>query len=285
MGITHETGVISSDQSSGPRYGNQATHRVLVVLAKFLDAQESRGVSELGRELGMNKNMVHRVVTTLVEAGYLVRDSTGERYQLGYRLLDLQVDDGPVDIRSLARPTLEQLHAFTGESVFLSIIVGVARVNVDYIEAQGRRVSLSQRGLSVPLHHTTMSHILLAHLSDEEVAAYLAEAEPLGRFNALFPDVAPTSVEAVWAEVRALRGRSHVIWRSPKQFDAAYVAFPIPGLDRRLHGVVTIGGPMDRFDPDSVVQQGPVMAALKRLKDHCAALTPVPVVVAHGTAA
>lgn len=274
-----------TDRSSGPRYGNQATQRVLAVLARFLDAQESRGVSELGRELGMNKNMVHRVVTTLVEAGYLVRDPTGERYQLGYRLLDLRVDDGPVDIRTLARPTLEQLHALTGESVFLSIIVGAARVNVDYIEAQGRRVSLSQRGLSVPLHHTTMSHILLAHLSDEEVAAYLAEAEPLGRFDALSPDAPPTSAEAVWADVRALRGRSQVVWRSPRQFDAAYVAFPIPGLNKRLHGVVTVGGPMDRFDPDRLVQQGPAMAAIKRLRDHCAALTPVPVVVAHGMAA
>ena len=268
-----------SEEIAARRYGNQATQRVLAILARFLDTQDSRGISELGRELGMNKNMVHRVVTTLVEAGYLVRDPSGERYQLGYRLLDLRVDDGIVDIRTLARPTLEQLHALTGESVFLSIIVGGARVNVDWIEAQGRRVSFSQRGLSVPLHYTTMSHLLLAHLSDEEITAYLAAAEPLGQSDALYPDAPATTLESIWSAVRALRGLDHVIWRSPKQFDAAYVAFPVAGLNKRLHGVVTLGGPMDRFDPDKVVQQAPIMSAIRKLRAQCAALTPVPVIV------
>src|SRR5262249_37729027 len=97
---------------------------------------------------------------------------------LGYRVLTVGGGDDAFDLRALCRPALEELHVLTAESVFLSIIVGRARVNVDWIEARGRRVSASQRGRSVPLHCTKMSRALLACLDDREIEAYLASAAP-----------------------------------------------------------------------------------------------------------
>jgi DNA-binding IclR family transcriptional regulator len=110
--------------SEPTRYRNQATARVLTVLLAFATHTQPRGVTELSRELGMNKNMVHRALTTLTAEGYLIRDGSGARYQLGPRLLVLQAGaPHDWDIVALARPALEQLHALTGESVYLSIIV------------------------------------------------------------------------------------------------------------------------------------------------------------------
>ena len=278
--IHHEAGMASTTDLPARRYGNQATQRVLNLLAMFIGSSGPRGVSELARETGMNKNMVHRLLTTLVDARYLVRDPGGERYQLGYRLLDLNVGYSIVDIRTIARPTLEKLHALTRESVFLSIIVGSSRVNVDWIEAQGRRVSFGQRGRSVPLHNSTMSRLLLAHLSDEEIAAYLVGAEPLDQFDALYPGMPPTTPAAIWEDVRKFRGVDHLTWSSPKQFDAAYIAFPIAGSNQRLHGAITVGGPFERFDPEQIAQQAGVLSAIAQLRQQCANLLPVPVMVA-----
>lgn len=260
-------------------YRNQATQRVLRLLAMFVGREHSRGVSELSRATGMNKNMVHRALTTLLEAGYLVRDSSGERYQLGYRILDLYVGGDVLDLRALCRPTLERLHTLTGESIFLSIIVGPSRVNMDWIEAQGRRVSFGQRGRSVPLHCTKMSRLLLAYLSDAEIEEYLASAAPLDQFDALFPDAGVTTADSVWADIREMRGANHIIWRSPKQFGAAYVAFPIPGADGRLHAIVTTGGPMERFDPQRTAALNEISSTIGRLQQQCLAFVPAPVVV------
>ena len=69
------------------RYRNQATQRVLAVLLALAETPEPRGVTELSRGLGMNKNMVHRALATLVSAGYATRDASGELYQPGTRLL------------------------------------------------------------------------------------------------------------------------------------------------------------------------------------------------------
>ena len=78
------------DAAATPRrYRNQATQRVLTVLLALADAPGPRGVSELSRALRMNKNMVHRALSTLVATGYAARDLSGELYQPGPRLLSL----------------------------------------------------------------------------------------------------------------------------------------------------------------------------------------------------
>src|SRR5579863_7960497 len=99
-------------ESKAVRYRNQATQRVLSVLLSLADAPLPCGVSELSRALGMNKNMVHRALTTLVAAGYATRDVSAARYQPGPRLLSLlrsAIEE--TDIVALARPVLESLHA------------------------------------------------------------------------------------------------------------------------------------------------------------------------------
>jgi DNA-binding IclR family transcriptional regulator len=256
---------------------------VLTLLKLFVGGSGTRGITELSRATGMTKSMVHRSLMTLVKTGYITRDSKNDRYRLGHRILDLHVGDETLDLPALCRPTLERLHELTGESVFLSIIVGGSRVNVDWIEGQGRRVSFGQRGRSVPLHCTKMSRMLLANLLDEEIDAYLAAAAPLDKFDQMFPDMGVTTADSVWRDIRMMRHAQHITWQSPKQFGAAYVAFPIPGADDRLHGIMTIGGPMERFDPQVAVKQEQINAAITRLQQQCRAFTPPKVVISGRT--
>ena len=93
--------------SETSRYRNQASQRVLKVLLAFAANAKPRGVTELSRELGMNKNMIHRALSTLMAENYLVRDPSGGLYQLGYRLLTLGAGArAEFDIVALARPAL-----------------------------------------------------------------------------------------------------------------------------------------------------------------------------------
>lgn len=261
---------------SPTRYRNQATGRVLAVLLAFAEKPMARGVSELARELDMNKNMVHRAFSTLVAEGYLARDSSGERYQLGPRVLTLGVGGpGESDIVALARAALEQLHRLTGESVYLSIIVGRNRVTVDDIQAQGPRVLRSQRGTPVPLHCTKMSRVLLAHLSDAEITSYLAAAEPLARALA-FPDPPSESARGVWEDVKAIRAAPYMLWRNPHLSSAAYAIFPICDSEARPHAIVTVGGPRERFDLAQIEAYLPRMRAILEPLERRARLFPAP---------
>jgi DNA-binding IclR family transcriptional regulator len=262
------------------RYRNQAAQRVLAVLSAFCGAERSLGVTELAQRLGMNKNMVHRALTTLAADGYVVRDPGGARYQLGYRVLVLRGDADEFDIRALCRPALEELHGLTGESVFLSIIVGRSRVNVDWIEARGRRVSASQRGRSVPLHCTTMSRALLAYLDDREIADYLASAAPLTRYDAIFPETANATAQDVWRDIAAMRRDGSITWRNPQQYGANYIAFPVLDASDRPHALITVGGPRERFGPQRIAELMPRMRAiLQPLQQHCRHVPAAPVII------
>ena len=268
---------------SPPRYRNQAAQRVLSVLSAFGGPEATLGVTELAQRLGMNKNMVHRALTTLATEGYVTRDPGGARYQLGYRVLVLHGDDDAFDIRALCRPALEELHALTGESVFLSIIVGRSRVNVDWIEARGRRVSASQRGRSVPLHCTRMSRALLACLDDREITGYLAGAAPLTRHDAIFPETAGATARDIWDDVARVRRDGAMTWRNPQQYGANYVAVPVLDGAGRPHALVTVGGPRERFGPERIAALMPQLdAILAPVRQHCRHVPAAPVIIEGG---
>ncbi len=278
MNITTRIGETKS------RYRNQAAQRVLAVLAAFIGRDAVYGVTELSRLIGMNKNMVHRALTTLTKEGYLARDASGRRYQLGYRVLELAGEEtDEFDIRTLCRPVLEELHRLTSESVFLSIIVGQSRVNVDWIEGRGRRVSHSLRGRSVPLHCTKMSRMLLSYLSDEEITAYLAGAAPLDSEAEIFPDTIGMTAKTVWKDIESIRGRSHISWGNPRAFGGAYIAFPALDDAGRPHAIVTVGGPIERFTPERIEGLAGTMAAiLAPLQQQCRLFPAAPILLFGG---
>ena len=243
---------MNTTEGSSPKYRNQAAGRVLMVLGAFLGHETPRGVSELARDLGFNKNMVHRALSTLVSENFLARDPSGELYQLGPRWLAFAVGEtNAFDIVALSRPYLEQLHALTGESVYLSIIVGRNRVTIDDIQGTGPRVLRSRRGDPVPLHCTKMSRVLLAHLGDRDVEDYLAASAPLKRTLA-FPDPPSQSRTGVWRDLRAIRAVPYVLWRNPHLSSAAYAILPLLDAAKRPHAIITIGGPRDRFDLEQI---------------------------------
>jgi IclR family transcriptional regulator, KDG regulon repressor len=262
------------------RYRNQAAQRVLAVLSCFAGPERDLGVTELALRLGMNKNMVHRALTTLAAQDYVTRAADRARYQLGYRVLTLAGDDDAFDIRALCRPALEELHALTGESVFLSIIVGRARVNVDWIEARGRRVSASQRGRSVPLHCTRMSRALLACLDDREIDAYLAGAAPLTRYDEIFPETAGATAQDVWDDVARVRRDGFMTWRNPQQYGANYIGFPLLDSAGRPHALITVGGPLERFGPERIGElMAPMCAILQPVQQHARHVAAAPVII------
>lgn len=263
------------------RYRNQAAQRVLAVLGAFVGRDAVHGVTDLARLLGMNKNMVHRALTVLTEEGFLVRDASGRRYQLGHRVLDLAGEEADeFDIRTLSRPVLEELHRLTGESVFLSIIVGRSRVNVDWIEGRGRRVSHSLRGRSVPLHCTKMSRMLLSYLSDQEIDAYLDSAAPLDSAAEIFPDTAGMTARTVWDDIENIRGKSHIAWGNPRSFGGAYIAFPALDDGGRPHGIITVGGPIERFSLERIAGFAGVMAGIVApLQQQCRLFPAAPILL------
>ncbi|MEL7186812.1 MAG: IclR family transcriptional regulator [Pseudomonadota bacterium] len=131
--------------------------------------------SEVVRETGLAKATVHRLLNELVELTALTYDSSSRRYKGGLALASLGAAvTANYDIRRIARPILEKLHAETGYVTTLGVRNGKDGTYIDKIEPKDLIVRLhSEVGKSFPLHCTAMGKVLLAHADAATVSAVL----------------------------------------------------------------------------------------------------------------
>lgn len=138
----------------------QTVARALSVLDCFRDGQE-RGVSEVARQQGLAVSTAHRLLTALVQAGFLDKTADSGRYRMGGALAEY----GQIAYRQhriyLAEPALEQLAATTGASVSLAVrhsIHAVLLATSRWRDSDGHRL----QGVRLPLHASALGKTLLA---------------------------------------------------------------------------------------------------------------------------
>ena len=223
--------------------GNRATARMLLILSQFGHDTGSHGVSELSRELGMTKNMIHRALKTLTRNGYLVRDESGTRYQLGPGVLQLgRLGLEPLNLPVVAAPYMQRMQELTDETVSLAVRTGRTVVTIAGLRGRGDIARRVPFGRFVPLHASPASRAILACLPDAEIETYLADG-PLERYTA----TTVTDPEAIWAEVHQVRAEGYARGRGDHVRGATGAAFPILASDGTPHGSITIAGPDSRL--------------------------------------
>jgi IclR family pca regulon transcriptional regulator len=186
-------------RGSGPDFV-EALARGLDVLTCFDARHPTMTLSEVAVAAGLARPTARRLLLTLAELGY-VRIADGG-YALTPKVLDLGIAyTSSLGLWDLARPHLEAMVARTHESSSMaqldgSDIVYVARVSVPKIVAL--RVDIGTR---FPAARTSQGKVLLAALSEAQVAETLAHASRSGLPPR--PSRAPADLLAELVRVRA----------------------------------------------------------------------------------
>ena len=234
-----------NDVNSTDRGQNKASGRILSVLSGFASSTPEFGITELSNLLGMTKNMIYRAMTTLVEQGYVIRSPSGQRYQLGFRVLELQNPALPEpDLRALAAPAMRQIFDLMGETVNLLIRVRDFAVFIDGIDTRRAGTYRLEIGAIRPLHGPVSGLVMLAFGTDAELADYLRRHP-----NIDYPGRAARSKQELMTEIEEIRSRGYGQMRHPGALPMLGVAFPIWSADDKLHGVLATGGPESRVAP------------------------------------
>ena len=95
--------VASPDSLREQSGGAQAVTRALSVLARFRGGTPDLGVSDIARMLDLTTSTTHRLVRTLVNAGFLERDPRTSRYRLRERAGRVRADRVPPTTRLRGR--------------------------------------------------------------------------------------------------------------------------------------------------------------------------------------
>lgn len=220
-----------------------AVERAMDVLTLFASSDEpTLGVTEIATELDLSKAVVFRILASLREKGFVDSDDESRRYRLGAAALRLGLSYlERVDLRSVARPWLEELRTQTDETATLSIRNGDHRIYVDQV-VPDRDVKMTvQLGRSVPLHAGASSKAMLAFLDADEIDDYLESTlEKLTDATV----VAPSTLRK---ELRVIRERGYAVSFGERLQGAGSVAAPVFDHHGDVAGVVSVSGPLDRF--------------------------------------
>lgn len=157
-------------EQNADRYHVDLVWRTIVALRYLATRDRPASLAELTSDLGWSKATVYRMIRTLETAG-AVRQIDGAGYLLGPALIPVgQAALRALKLPDLARPHLQWLHDAVHETSNLAVlddreILIVARVEDRQI--LGIRLEVGSR---LPAYCTSVGHVLLAGLSDAEIA-------------------------------------------------------------------------------------------------------------------
>jgi IclR family transcriptional regulator, pca regulon regulatory protein len=153
----------------------QSLERGLAVIRAFGADDPELTLSDVARRTGLTRAAARRFLLTLCDLGYVRTD--GKQFALTPRVLDLGYAFlSSLTLPEVAEPHLERLAAELRESSSVSVLDGDEIVYVGRVPTSRiMRVAINV-GTRFPAYATSMGRVLLAGLSDDALAAYLARA-------------------------------------------------------------------------------------------------------------
>lgn len=198
---------------------------------------EGATVAELAGATGLDRAVLYRLLDTLAEEGFVIRDSETRRYHLGVALVELGARAGRgLEVRRVALPPMRALMEQVREAVCLTVRDRSDVLVVDRVEPPGLFVRIGYHvGFRHPLAMGAHGRALLAWMEPDDQALQLERHPQVG------------------AELEAIRRRGFAISLDELERGAAGVAAPI--MDRHSRPIASVGlvAPTPRMsDPEAL---------------------------------
>ncbi len=218
--------------------------RVLDILELFASSERPLALRDVASILGLPKSSAHMLLGTLEQRGYIVRVA-GDGYSLLAVLDDAGGWTGGVAGRVFraAQPVLERLLRQIKETVVLGMPTPGLDIRIvsHRVSPQAIRYDISDVPV-IPGYCTAMGHMILCHLPEEEVRAYLARTELIR----LTPRTL-TDPEAIMARLRQCRARGYALNIDERFEGASGAAVAIRDRDGRPQAAINIITVTPRF--------------------------------------
>jgi DNA-binding IclR family transcriptional regulator len=246
--------------------------KALQVLEAVAAERRAMSLAEIAARAQLNKSAAHRMLATLMTAGYVRQDEHSRRYSLSYRVVSLSRNLLAEDeVMRLARATLEQVAAETGEGIHLAMLDGMETVLVQRVKGM-RIVAVDfQVGDRSQLHCTSIGKALLAYQPSEVVDAVIAQGLPPRTPNTI------TQPDVLRRELRAVRARGYAVDDREMYEDMRCLAVPVFERDAPVRMGISCSGPAARFTLEYLDElRGPLLTASRELSAKLGGRAPEP---------
>ncbi len=224
--------------------------RAIQILDCFSQEHPELGVREVARMVNLSSSATGRIMQYLKDLGLLAQNPKTRVYSLGSRVLTWAgIYLAISDIRTVALPILQELHASTQETISLYVLDGKDRVCIERLESPQNVRIIARLGRRLPLYAGSAGKVFLAFLPVARREEILASTELVP----LTPKtiVNPTTLRS---ELDHIRQQGYAVSRGEWLLDASGVAAPIFDQTGEVTAVLTISGPGQRFTDDVIAR-------------------------------
>ena len=153
----------------------------LRILESIALSDVPRGISELSRDVGLDKSAVQRIFQTLLDEGYIEKAADTNRYKPTLRIWELgSYVIARNEARRLVHPILRYAAKISGLTTYLAWAVPPDITYLDKIDGERGRANSSDPGRRIPMAAAASGRAILAFLPKEQIASVLAASAEIG---------------------------------------------------------------------------------------------------------
>jgi IclR family transcriptional regulator, KDG regulon repressor len=229
-----------------------AVDKALEILALLRSDRCEMNLAEISKATGSHKSSVQRLMTTLCHRGFVKRDEMTKRYSLGIALAEYgRIALNNLDIRQMARPYLQALVDYSGETAVLAILNETKMVMVDKREPLIQIRASPFIGMRFPATATSNGKALLAWLPENRVAEIMQiEGLPASTKNSIIDPV------VYRADLAATRLRGYATDHEEFQEGVSGVSSPIFSPNGQVIATLSLAAPAFRMTESSFRKYG-----------------------------
>lgn len=229
--------------SGSERYSVSTVERALEVLRAFTYRQPELSLTDIAATTGLHKATVFRLLATLCNGGMMLKNPRTGLYRLGYGIIAMsEIAKTTTGFVSQARPFMRQIRDELNETVYIAVRVGDDRINVDQLEGIRDFRRVVTLGKPSPLYVGSTSHVILAALPDDEIAAYIARTE----FVPPFPG-ARIDAQTLRRALADTRRNGFAETHNKRIDEGASISSLVRGAGNEIMGALTVSIPIGRY--------------------------------------
>jgi DNA-binding IclR family transcriptional regulator len=235
-------GTVAAEKTASKVLDNAIT-----VLLAF-PPEGSISVTELSDRVGLTKGAISKILATYRRHGFVLQSQETRRFYLGPTLIHLGYQSlNRLDIRSVAKPFLQELSRKYSENTMLMIAEGDNAMIIEQCESPLTVKVTMRLGEFYPLYRGAAPKLLLAHLPAERIDAIIEAA----RLEALTPFSITDKLE-LRTRLEQIRQDGYSVSAGEIDSSAKAIAVPVRDIYRNVVASIAIAGPKSRMETASV---------------------------------
>lgn len=237
----------------------QSIARAFSIMEAISENKNSISITDLSKAVDLHKSTVHRILSTLIQQGYVKQNTKNNYYELSLKLLELSASVIiQNDLKSVMRPYLEYLRDLSGEVVHLVVPEGNDIIYIDKVESTHTLRMHSYIGRRSPMYCTAVGKAILADQSNLQIENYWKQIHPVK-----FTKNTITELEAFLDEIHEIRTQGFSYDNEEQEPDIRCIAISLKDFNGETVGALSISAPISRMTDEKIILLKPELHIIK----------------------